>query len=41
MGNAQTELGFPAMGTFDGVFILTRMDNGQMHNEFVTGFRIL
>jgi hypothetical protein len=40
-GNAQVELGFPAMGHFDGVFVLTRTVNGQELNEFVTSFRIL
>ncbi len=40
-GNAKAELGFPMMGTFDGIFVLTRMVSGQTLNEFVTGFRIL
>ncbi len=40
-GNGAAELNFPLMGTFNGIFIVTRNVSGQDRNEFVTGFRIL
>ncbi len=37
-GNAEVDFAFPLAGTFDGIFVLTRNVDGQVQNEFVTGF---
>jgi hypothetical protein len=38
-GRGKLEANFPPMGTFDGIFVLTREVNGATLNQFATGFR--
>ncbi len=40
-GRGKLEANFPQMGTFDGIFVLTREVNGTVLNQFATGFRII
>ncbi len=40
-GRGKLEANFPQMGTFDGIYVLTRDVNGTALNQFATAFRIL